>query len=276
MILRERWVGVIMQDHLQATVIVSLLHNTKQSKQIEISFVAKTLAWELVADQYRSQRRCHVPMQISQENLMEDNCKRNSKSTPNWGRLTFRIAIFKWACKCLSVTWNILLVNKCNLQQTLKWENFVVKCFLVSNLAWWTVTTPKPMLYTVLKRHIKHRLWQAVMKWWKKKKKKHSKKRDKTKREQSQEKILDLYKRWYLTFHSAVTLETGHKIAQTHRCVLTYVLAQWHERKCTNSGKGRLRRGVQGSLTFQVEFMRQFGNVKSFGQAHRSKSGRVS
>lgn len=155
-------------------------------------------------------------------------------------------------------------------------RNFVVKCFLVSNLAWWTVTTPKPMLYTVLKRHIKHRLWQAVMKWWKKKKKKHSKKRDKTKREQSQEKILDLYKRWYLTFHSAVTLETGHKIAQTHRCVLTYVLAQWHERKCTNSGKGRLRRGVQGSLTFQVEFMRQFGNVKSFGQAHRSKSGRVS
>lgn len=61
----------------------SLLHNTKQSKQIEISFVAKTLAWELVADQYRSQRRCHMPMQISQENLMEDNCKRNSKSTPN-------------------------------------------------------------------------------------------------------------------------------------------------------------------------------------------------
>lgn len=107
----------------------SLLHNTKQSKQIEISFVAKTLAWELVADQYRSQRRCHVPMQISQENLMEDNCKRNSKSTPNWGRLTFRIAIFKWACKCLSVTWNILLVNKCNLQQTLKWETLLLNAF---------------------------------------------------------------------------------------------------------------------------------------------------
>lgn len=248
------WVGVIMQDHLQATV---------------------TLAWELVADQYRSQRRCHVPMQISQENLMEDNCKRNSKSTPNWGRLTFRIAIFKWACKCLSVTWNILLVNKCNLQQTLKWENFVVKCFLVSNLAWWTVTTPKPMLYTVLKRHIKHRLWQAVMKWWKKKKKTQQEKRQNQKRTEPRENTGSL-QRWYLTFHSAVTLETGHKIAQTHRCVLTYVLAQWHERKCTNSGKGRLRRGVQGSLTFQVEFMRQFGNVKSFGQAHRSKSGRVS
>lgn len=107
----------------------SLLHNTKQSKQIEISFMAKTLAWELVADQYRSQRRCHVPMQISQENLMEDNCKRNSKSTPNWGRLTFRIAIFKWACKCLSVTWNILLVNKCNLQQTLKWETLLLNAF---------------------------------------------------------------------------------------------------------------------------------------------------
>lgn len=154
-------------------------------------------------------------------------------------------------------------------------RNFVVKCFLVSNLAWWTVTTPKPMLYTVLKRHIKHRLWQAVMKWWKKKKKTQQEKRQNQKRTEPRENTGSL-QRWYLTFHSAVTLETGHKIAQTHRCVLTYVLTQWHERKCTNSGNGRLRRGVQGSLTFQVEFMRQFGNVKSFGQAHRSKSGRVS
>lgn len=109
----------------------------------------------------------------------------------------------------------------------------------------------------------------------KKKKKTQQEKRQNQKRTEPRENTGSL-QRWYLTFHSAVTLETGHKIAQTHRCVLTYVLAQWHERKCTNSGKGRLRRGVQGSLTFQVEFMRQFGNVKSFGQAHRSKSRRVS
>lgn len=203
----------------------SLLHNTKQSKQIEISFVAKTLAWELVADQYRSQRRCHMPMQISQENLMEDNCKRNSKSTPNWGRLTFRIAIFKWACKCLSVTWNILLVNKCNLQQTLKWETLLLNAF--SYQTWldgqWQHLN---RCYTLCWKDISNTGFDKLS--WsdeKKKKKTQQEKRQNQKRTEPRENTGSL-QRWYLTFHSAVTLETGHKIAQTHRCVLTYVLAQ--------------------------------------------------
>lgn len=121
-------------------------------------------------------------------------------------------------------------------------RNFVVKCFLALNLGWWTLATPKLMLYTVLKRHIKHRLWQAVMKWWKKKKTQQEKGQNQ-KRAEPRENTGSL-QWWYLTFHSAVTLETGHKIAQTHRCVLTYMLAQWHKRKCTSSRKGRLRRGV--------------------------------
>lgn len=59
--------------------------------------------------------------------------------------------------------------------------------------------------------------------------------------------------------------------------VRTYTFTQSHSvRESAKKVEKEDRGGVLGSLTFQVEFLLQCGNVKLFSQTHLSKSGRVS
>lgn len=81
---------------------------------------------------------------------------------------------------------------------------------------------------------------------------------------------------WLSTLPLPWRHDTGwYRRARTHTCTHTYALPVTSEKEHQKWKEGA-EEGVLGSLTFQVEFLLQCGNVILFGQTHLSKSGIVS